>query len=114
MDMLIPFGFPGLQPIVVARGGFSGLFPESSEFANKMAIGTSLPEMILYCNLQLTKDGVGICQSDIRLDNSTDIASIYPNKESTYKVNGEEIKGYFAIDFMANDLLSNVSRKLSN
>ncbi|KAK2646705.1 hypothetical protein Ddye_021900 [Dipteronia dyeriana] len=99
----------GAEPVVIARGGFSGLFPESSGFANKMGIATSLPNTILFCNLQLSKDGVGICQTDIRLDNSTTIAMFYPKGQTTYKVNGQNIKGWFAMDYTAEQLLSNVS-----
>ncbi|KAK1550081.1 hypothetical protein Q3G72_013371 [Acer saccharum] len=99
----------GAEPVVIARGGFSGLFPESSGFANKMGIATSLPNTILFCNLQLSKDGVGICQTDIRLDNSTTIAMVFPKGQTTYKVNGQDVKGWFALDYTAEQLLSNVS-----
>ncbi|KAL5774909.1 hypothetical protein ACOSP7_012466 [Xanthoceras sorbifolium] len=99
----------GAEPVVIARGGFSGLFPESSGFANKMGIATSLSNTILFCSLQLSKDGVGICQTDIRLDNSTNIAMFFPKGQSTYKVNGKDVKGWFALDYTADELLSNVS-----
>ncbi|KAJ6673370.1 GLYCEROPHOSPHORYL DIESTER PHOSPHODIESTERASE [Salix viminalis] len=69
----------GRGPSVIARGGFSGLFPESSDFANQMAQATSLSDVVVLCNLQLTKDGVGICQGDIRLDNTTNIAMVFEN-----------------------------------
>ncbi|KAK1571385.1 hypothetical protein Q3G72_016035 [Acer saccharum] len=102
----------GAEPVVIARGGFSGLFPESSGFANKMGIATSLPNTILFCNLQLSKDGVGICQTDIRLDNSTTIAMVFPKGQTTYKVSGQDFKGWFALDYTAEQLLSNVSSEM--
>ncbi|KAF5445738.1 hypothetical protein F2P56_034768 [Juglans regia] len=99
----------GERPLVIARGGFSGLFPESSSFANQMAQTLSLPDTVLFCNLQLTKDGIGICLSDIRLDNSTNIAMVYPKGQKTYDVNGKQVHGWFAVDYTIDQLLNNVS-----
>ncbi|KAJ8426460.1 hypothetical protein Cgig2_031109 [Carnegiea gigantea] len=78
----------GRPPLVIARGGFSGLFPDSSTYAYNLAMMISVPDVVLWCDVQLTKDGVGICFPDIRLDNSSDIKSVYPKRESTYDVNG--------------------------
>ncbi|XP_062078342.1 glycerophosphodiester phosphodiesterase GDPDL7 [Humulus lupulus] len=99
----------GERPIVIARGGFSGLFPESSSFANQIAVSTGLPDMAVSCNLQLTKDGIGICLPDVRIDNSTTISSIYPKGQSTYKVNGQSLRGWFTVDYTSDQLLSNVT-----
>ncbi|KAJ6863371.1 hypothetical protein NC652_040046 [Populus alba x Populus x berolinensis] len=99
----------GRRPSVIARGGFSGLFPESSDFANQMALATSLSDVAVLCNLQLTKDGVGICQGDIRLDNTTNIAMVFEKGSKTREVNGQDITGWFAMDFTADQLLANVS-----
>uniref|UniRef100_A0A6N2MQM7 glycerophosphodiester phosphodiesterase n=1 Tax=Salix viminalis TaxID=40686 RepID=A0A6N2MQM7_SALVM len=99
----------GQRPSVIARGGFSGLFPESSDFANQMALGTSVHDVVVLCNLQLTKDGVGICQGDIRLDNTTNIAMLFEKGSKTYRVNGQDLTGWFALDFTADQLLANVS-----
>jgi len=103
--------YAGQRPSVIARGGFSGLFPESSDFANQMALGTSVHDVVVLCNLQLTKDGVGICQGDIRLDNTTNIAMLFEKGSKTYKVNGQDLTGWFALDFTADQLLANVSCK---
>ncbi|KAB1225990.1 putative glycerophosphoryl diester phosphodiesterase 3 [Morella rubra] len=101
----------GERPLVIARGGFSGLFPESSSFANQMAQALSLPDMVAFCNLQLTKDGIGICLSDIRLDSSTNIALVYPNGQKTYDVNGKKVNGWFSVDYTIDQLFNNVSCK---
>ena len=101
----------GKQPLVIARGGFSGLFPESSSFANQMAVSASLPDVVLFCNLQLTKDGVGLCLSDIRLDNSTTVSTIYPKGAKSYTIDGENLRGWFSLDFPADNLLNNVTCK---
>ncbi|KAG7538435.1 Glycerophosphodiester phosphodiesterase domain [Arabidopsis suecica] len=99
----------GQEPAVVARGGFSGLFPESSAPANDMAVSTSSPGLTMLCNLQMTKDGVGLCLSDIRLDNATTISSLFPKAQKTYKVNGQDLKGWFVLDYDADTIFSNVS-----
>ncbi|KAJ4911126.1 Glycerophosphodiester phosphodiesterase GDPDL7 [Raphanus sativus] len=99
----------GQEPAVVARGGFSGLFPESSASANELANATSSPGLTMLCNLQMTKDGAGICLSDIRLDNATTISTLFPKGQKTYKVNGQTLNGWFALDYSADTIFSNVS-----
>ncbi|ESQ42588.1 hypothetical protein EUTSA_v10012762mg [Eutrema salsugineum] len=99
----------GQEPAVVARGGFSGLFPESSASANDLAISTSSPGLTMLCNLQMTKDGVGLCLSDITLDNATTISTLFPKAQKTYKVNGQDLKGWFVLDYSADTIFSNVS-----
>ncbi|KAF2303797.1 hypothetical protein GH714_023472 [Hevea brasiliensis] len=94
----------GNPPLVVARGGFSGLFPDSSYYAYQFALETSVPDVILWCDVQLTKDGVGICAPDLRLENSTNISIL--NKYKTYLVNGVPTRGCFSVDFTFSDLSS--------
>ncbi|GMH18991.1 hypothetical protein Nepgr_020832 [Nepenthes gracilis] len=99
----------GQRPSVVARGGFSGLFPDSSEFAYKMAQSVSLKDVILYCDLQLSKDMVGFCQTEIQLDNSTTLPLAFPKGQRTYNINGKQVQGWFAVDYSFNDLFNNAT-----
>ncbi|KAF7831319.1 glycerophosphodiester phosphodiesterase GDPDL1-like [Senna tora] len=94
----------GSAPLVVARGGFSGLFPDSSLAAYNLALITGLPNVVSWCDVQLTKDAAGICFPDVKLDNATDISSILENKTTTYLVNGVPTKGYFSVDYTLKDL----------
>ncbi|KAL2944859.1 Glycerophosphodiester phosphodiesterase GDPDL3, partial [Bienertia sinuspersici] len=94
----------GSPPLVIARNGFSGLFPPASSYAYNLAMMTSVPDLVLWCDVQLTKDGVGICFRDLMLDNSSTISFVYPKRGSTYNVNGVEKKGYFPVDFTLKDL----------
>lgn len=94
----------GDEPLVVARGGFSGLFADSSSVAYQLAALVSLPNVIFWCDVQLTKDGVGICSPDLRLDNNTNVASIFKNKMNTYTVNGVSTQGWFTNDLTLDDL----------
>uniref|UniRef100_A0A7N0RG84 glycerophosphodiester phosphodiesterase n=1 Tax=Kalanchoe fedtschenkoi TaxID=63787 RepID=A0A7N0RG84_KALFE len=99
----------GSEPLVIARGGYSGVFPEASQYANEFASGNSLPLSALYCNLQLTKDGIGFCLSGLRLENSTTIAQVFPQGKKTYDVYGESVAGWFALDFTSDQIFQNVS-----
>ncbi|EOA33697.1 hypothetical protein CARUB_v10019878mg [Capsella rubella] len=99
----------GDAPLVIARGGFSGLLPDSSLDAYSLATQTSVADVVLWCDVQLTKDGVGICFPDLNLANASTIDLVYPNhKPKSYPVNGVTRQGWFTIDFSLGDL-QNVS-----
>ncbi|XP_012448234.1 glycerophosphodiester phosphodiesterase GDPDL7 [Gossypium raimondii] len=89
----------GYPPLVIARGGFTGLFPESSVTAIDMALSSAASDLAVLCNLQLTKDSVGLCVTSLNLENTTNIEDSFPNASKTYKINGEDVKGYFAMDY---------------
>lgn len=80
------FFLAGKPPVVVARGGFSGLLPDSSENAYKMVNLTTSPEVTLWCDLQLTKDGAGICFPNLNLDNASNVKDVYPNHKEWLSV----------------------------
>ncbi|KAF2317063.1 hypothetical protein GH714_011439 [Hevea brasiliensis] len=69
--------------------------------------------MVMLCNLQLTKDGLGLCQENITLEASTNIDMIYPDQAKTYKINGKDVKGWFSVDFTMAQLSANVTVKQS-
>ncbi|XP_045821027.1 glycerophosphodiester phosphodiesterase GDPDL3-like isoform X2 [Trifolium pratense] len=98
----------GSPPVVIARGGFSGIFPDSSLPSYNLALKATFPNITLWCDVQLTKDGVGICFPDIKLDNATDISIVYPGKAKDYSVNKVPTRGWFSLDFNFNEL-ANVS-----
>lgn len=98
----------GNAPLVIANGGFSGLFPDSSDIAYKFAGLVSVPDVIFWCDVQLVKDGSGICFPRLTLDNGSDISLVYKDKQNTYTVNGESVQGYFPMDFTL-DELANIS-----
>lgn len=89
---------------MIARGGFSGILPDSSLNAYGFAVQLGLPDTIVWCDLQLTKDGVGICFPDIKLDNASDIDVVYPKGRKTYLVNGVSTQGWFSVDYTLKDL----------
>ncbi|EEE69509.1 hypothetical protein OsJ_28963 [Oryza sativa Japonica Group] len=83
-------------PLVIAKGGFSGVFPDSSEYA--FAFASSL-HISLWCDVQLTKDGVGICLRDLLMQNCTDITEIYPEGMKAYLINGAQKTGWLPVDY---------------
>ncbi|GLJ48116.1 hypothetical protein SUGI_1015960 [Cryptomeria japonica] len=101
----------GQEPVVIARGGLSGLFPDHTSSAYQVALNNSLPNVVFFCDLQLTQDGGNICRTDLSLENSTNIADIFKDRKNTYMVNGKNITGWFAIDFTAEEILSKVLAK---
>ncbi|CAH8336985.1 unnamed protein product [Eruca vesicaria subsp. sativa] len=94
----------GFSPRVIARGGFSGLFPDSSIDAYNFAMLTSEEDVVLWCDLQLTKDGAGICFPGLTMSNASTAEAAYPNGTNTYLVNGVSTQGWFTIDFSLKDL----------
>ncbi|GMN51729.1 hypothetical protein TIFTF001_020866 [Ficus carica] len=94
----------GAPPLTIARGGFSGLFPDSSYAAYSFALMTSVPDVVLWCDVQLTKDSVGICFPDIKLENSSDISDVFKNRDKEYVVNGVPTSGWFSVDFTSSEL----------
>ncbi|XP_061360954.1 glycerophosphodiester phosphodiesterase GDPDL3-like [Gastrolobium bilobum] len=98
----------GSPPLVIARGGFSGIFPASSLSSYTLALNTSGPNVTLWCDVQLTKDGVGICFPELKLENATDISIAYPGKAKDYSINGVLTRGWFSVDYNF-DQLANVS-----
>jgi len=103
----------GKAPAVVAKGGFSGLFPDSSDYAYQFVGIASSPDTTVWCDVRLTKDGAGICLPSINMDNCTIIASVFPQGKKTYKVNGVSTAGWFSVDYTSTVLLQNVSLKQS-
>ncbi|KAI3703031.1 hypothetical protein L6452_28785 [Arctium lappa] len=92
------------RPLVIARGGFSGLFPDSSEIAYSFAKSISVSDVIMWCDVQLTSDAIGICFPNLNLENGSTISQVFDNRSKIYPVNGVLTKGWFSVDFSLDDL----------
>ncbi len=68
----------GSSPIVIAHRGASGYIPEHTLVGAAMAYG--LGADFLEPDVVLTKDNVPIVLHDIQLDDTTNVAKIFPNK----------------------------------
>ncbi|XP_073052256.1 glycerophosphodiester phosphodiesterase GDPDL6-like isoform X2 [Primulina eburnea] len=98
----------GNQPEIVANGGYSGFFPDSSLEAYSFVGDSSIPGTILYCNLHFTKDNDGFCVSEINLMNTTNIQDVDPKGGKVYNINGQEIHGWFGLDYPAEVIFQKV------
>ncbi|KAF8703422.1 hypothetical protein HU200_032226 [Digitaria exilis] len=94
----------GKAPAIIANGGFSGLFPDSSEDAYGFVKYSSSPDTILYCDVRLTKDDVGICLPNIKMDTCTDISDVYKQGQKRYLVNDVPTSGWFSVDYSITEL----------
>jgi hypothetical protein len=90
--------------VIIANGGTSGLYPDQTLPAYTDAINTSSLPLSLSCDLQLTKDNLGICRTGLNLTHST--LSPYFNVTNTYIVDGVPVFGYFSVDYTLAELLS--------
>ncbi|XP_054789848.1 glycerophosphodiester phosphodiesterase GDPDL7-like, partial [Prosopis cineraria] len=54
------------------------------------------------------KRWVGLCLTDIRLDNATNIAQFDPKGQKTYVVNSKNLTAWFSVDYTAKQLAENV------
>jgi len=50
-----------------------------------------------------------MCKTGLTLDNSTTVSEIFPKMAKTYKVHGEDVHGWFSLDFTADQLIQNVT-----
>jgi len=103
----------GAAPLVIAKGGFSGVFPDSSQDAYYLAKDASAPGTAMWCDVQLTKDGVGVCHRDINMNNCTTVGQAYPARKRTYVIDGVHKTGWFVSDFTIAELRSAVRREYS-
>ncbi|KAL2607544.1 hypothetical protein R1flu_026117 [Riccia fluitans] len=108
----------GKPPLVIANGGTSGLYPDQTVPAYQDALNYSLPGVVYSCSLQLVNTSVGvpqgICRTGLDLKNSTDIDSVFPSRNKTYIIDGKEVTGWFAPDFINDEIFGNVSAKQSS
>ena len=87
----------GDAPLVMAHRGASGLFPEHTLEAYKVAIEQGAD--YIEPDLVLTKDGVMIARHEPMLDGTTDVAAKFPDRKTTKNVDGVQTTAFFASDF---------------
>lgn len=104
--LITHFFFVGEAPLIIARGGFSGLLPDSSVDSYSFVSQTSVPDAVLWCDVQLTKDGTGICFPDVTMKDASNMEVAYPNRKNSYLLNGVLTQDWFTIDFTFKDLTS--------
>ena len=88
----------GQDPLVIGHRGASGLLPEHTLAAYRVAIAQGAD--FIEPDLVTTKDGVLIARHEPILDDTTNVAEVFgPERMSTKNLDGTEITAYFAEDF---------------
>jgi len=82
---------------LVAHRGASAYAPEHTIAAYRLAIeqGADYVEQ----DLAVTKDGVLICLHDASLERTTNVEELFPDRVSTYTIEGKTRKAWLANDF---------------
>ncbi|MEO1393033.1 MAG: glycerophosphodiester phosphodiesterase family protein [Cyanobacteria bacterium J06634_5] len=87
----------GQAPLVIAHRGASGDFPEHTLEAYRAAIAAGAD--FIEPDLVTTQDGILIARHEPLLDDTTNVADIFPDRIATKNLDGTEVTGYFAEDF---------------
>ena len=87
------------RPYNIAHRGSNGELPEETHPAYLRAIEEGAD--FIETDILSSKDGVLVCFHDVTLDNTTDIANRteFANRKRTYEVQGENMTGFFTVDF---------------
>ncbi|XP_020226753.1 glycerophosphodiester phosphodiesterase GDPD6 [Cajanus cajan] len=94
------------RPYNIAHRGSNGELPEETRPAYLRAIEEGAD--FIETDILSSKDGVLICFHDVTLDNTTDVANHkeFADRKRTYEVQGENITGFFTVDFSLKELKS--------
>ncbi|MGB3512549.1 MAG: glycerophosphodiester phosphodiesterase family protein, partial [Microcoleaceae cyanobacterium] len=87
----------GQDPLVIAHRGASGDLPEHTLAAYEAAIAAGAD--FIEPDLVTTSDGVLIARHEPMLDDTTNVAEVFPDRQTTKILDGEEVTAYFAEDF---------------
>ncbi|KAJ4792379.1 Glycerophosphodiester phosphodiesterase [Rhynchospora pubera] len=94
------------RPYNIAHRGSNGEIPEETVAAYLRAIEEGAD--FIETDILSSKDGVLICFHDVILDLTTDVGNYtkFANRKRTYEVQGQNITGYFVVDFTIEELKS--------
>ncbi len=93
----------GQDPLVIAHRGASGVLPEHTLEAYRVAIAQGAD--FIEPDLVSTKDGVLIDRHEPILDDTTNVAEVFgKDRMSTKILDGEEVTAYFAEDFTLEEI----------
>ncbi|KAI6676901.1 hypothetical protein NL676_037697 [Syzygium grande] len=88
----------------VAHRGSNGEFPEETAPAYMRAIEEGAD--FIESDIQATKDGILVCNHDVTLDDTTDVAERkeFADRRTTYEVQWVNTTGWFVVDFTLEEL----------
>ncbi len=85
------------SPLVIAHRGASGHRPEHTLAAYALAIDMGAD--FIEPDLVSTRDGVLVARHENEIGGTTDVASRFPNRQTTKVVDGDTVRGWFVEDF---------------
>src|SRR5262245_55827890 len=95
---------PSKKPLLIAHRGASGYAPEHTLAGYELAIkqGADFVEQ----DLQITKDGALVCLHDADLARTTNVAEVFPDRQTTRDAlgNGSARRGWYTIDFTLDEI----------
>ncbi|MEL7420091.1 MAG: esterase-like activity of phytase family protein [Cyanobacteria bacterium J06555_3] len=93
----------GQPPLVIGHRGASGVLPEHTLEAYRVAIAQGAD--FIEPDLVTTSDGVLIARHEPILDDTTNIAEVFGEERMSTKIlDGEEVTAYFAEDFTLEEI----------
>lgn len=101
-SVAVKSGEPLPSPLVIAHRGASGLLPEHTLEAYRLAIeqGAHFVEP----DLVSTRDGILIARHENELSDTTDVEAKFPDRKAVKTVDGREVEGWFAEDFTLSEI----------
>ncbi|XP_020257570.1 glycerophosphodiester phosphodiesterase GDPD6-like isoform X2 [Asparagus officinalis] len=94
------------RPFNIAHRGSNGELPEETAAAYMRAIEEGAD--FIETDILASKDGKLVCFHDVTLDDTTDVGERkeFEGRERTYEVQGENVTGFFVVDFTLAELKS--------
>eukprot|EP00775_Hariotina_reticulata_P005579 gene5579-5817_t len=90
------------RPYTVAHRGASGLLPEHTIPAYTTAIAQGAD--FIECDLVVTRDLQLICRHEPNLNSTTNAWSVFPDRVTTYDIDGESVTGIFSCDLTLSEV----------
>jgi glycerophosphoryl diester phosphodiesterase len=90
------------SPLIIAHRGASGHRPEHTIGSYRLAI--EMGADIIEPDLVATKDGVLVARHENEIGGTTDVASRYPDRRTTKRIDGLDVNGWFTEDFTLAEL----------
>lgn len=89
-------------PLIFGHRGASGHRPEHTLASYQLAIDMGAD--YIEPDLVMTKDGVLMARHENEISGTTDVATKFPDRKTTKKVDGKDISGWFIEDFTLKEM----------
>lgn len=92
------------QPYVIAHRGASGFLPEHTALSYKRAIANGAD--FIECDMVLTRDLKVVCRHEPWLEGTTNAGTLFPERRTTYNVDGTNVTNIFTVDLTLEEIRS--------